>query len=296
MRTPIAVSLLLGAGPVWLHPRPLTLLPLFAALVACGGKAPASGPSSGSFYIISDAPTAGSTAGASYERRVTFAESTCATSQVGPCTVNPCIAPASSTDGGAPGDVVPNAGTVTFSGAEMTLLALHPQSDGAYSKNVVDGQVPWKTGGETVTIQWAHAPGDTTVAGGSLTLGTPPYLALTPGTLFATAPGPLTRSRDLTLSWTTDTAAAVADQVLIDVTVGTTQIACKLDASAGGGVIPTAALALLPAGEGTYDVHSKEYASQKMTSADGVAWTLEFNIDARARTSYGTAKGPVTIQ
>jgi hypothetical protein len=68
---------------------------------------------------------------------------------------------------------------------------------------------------------------------------------------------------------------------------------CIFDATAGMGVVPAAALALVPAGVGSYNVHSKEAATDK--SVGGSQWTFGFNVDAQARTSSGLAKGTVTF-
>jgi hypothetical protein len=37
-------------------------------------------------------------------------------------------------------------------------------------------------------------------------------------------------------------------------------------------------------------------ASQKINGTGGATWTLQFNVDAHARTSYGLAKGSITIE
>jgi hypothetical protein len=83
---------------------------------------------------------------------------------------------------------------------------------------------------------------------------------------------------------------------LIDLTSTSTQIVCEYSASAGVGVVPAAALQSLPAGAGTFDVHSKEYASLHLGSGSGAQWSVGFNVDAHARTSYGLSFGAVTFQ
>jgi hypothetical protein len=144
-----------------------------------------------------------------------------------------------------------------------------------------------------VTFQWAHLPGDPSSAGGSATLGTPPYIALTQGSAFAIPPTTLARDQDLSVEWTSDTTPTSADQVAVDLQSGSVQIVCIFAVSAGMGVIPASALALVPAGAGSYNVHSKEGATNK--SISGSHWSFGFNVDAQARASSGLAKGAVTF-
>ncbi len=80
----------------------------------------------------------------------------------------------------------------------------------------------------------------------------------------------------------------------MDLNSGATQLVCIFSVSAGTGVVPTAALELLDPGAGTFNVHSKE--GKALRGVDGTPWVLGFNVDAEARTMYGLAKGPVTLQ
>jgi hypothetical protein len=178
----------------------------------------------------------------------------------------------------------------------MSEVVLDPESDGSYMTQTVAQQLPWNTGGEMVNIQWAHLPGDPTQPGGSITLATPPYVALSPGSPLSTTPSVLARSQDMTLSWTSDSPPSVLDQVLVDVWLGSTQITCTFSAMAGTGVVPATALQALDAGQGNYDIHSKEYASETLNGVNGEQWAVGFNIDAHARASYGVATGAVTLQ
>ncbi len=285
--------------------RPFTLFTprspffLLACLgAACGGRDAADAPSSGGsgeLYVHSYVPTAGSTTGASYDRTVTFTQPPCATPTImmGPCSLTGCFTPSSPDAGTTPTPSPPNAGTITIDGAQMPALSLEPQP-GGYTPNVVDGQLPWTTGGESVTFQWTSLPGNAAAAGGSITLATPPYIALTTDSAFAVPTTTLARSQDLTVSWTSDTAPSTADQVAVDVNSGTTQLVCIFSVSAGTGVIPTAALQLVEAGAGSFNVHSKQ--GKTLKGVDGTPWVLGFNVDAQARTSYGLARGPVTLE
>ena len=60
------------------------------------------------------------------------------------------------------------------------------------------------------------------------------------------------------------------------------------------GVVPASALAVVPAGAGSYNVHSKEGTTDK--NVGGSHWSFGFNVDAQARTSSGLAKGTVTFE
>jgi hypothetical protein len=259
-------------------------------IVACGGETTStSSGGTGELYVHSFVPTAGSSVGASFDRRVTFTDSPCATPSVavGPCTLNGCYQAGTTAESSSP-----NGGAITIDGAEMPPLTLVPQADG-YAPSVVGGQRAWTSGGETVRFAWASLPGDDG-GGGAVTLATPPYVALAEGSAFASSTPSLSRSVDLTIAWTSDSPPVAADQLAVDLASGSSQLVCIFDASAGNGVIPAAALQLVPAGAGTYDVHSKEGATKK--SVAGTAWTLGFNVDAQARASDGLAKGATTFE
>jgi hypothetical protein len=270
----------------------LVALGLLAA--SCGGSSSSGSPAtgSGSFTVTSDWPVPGGIAGASYKRSVSFASpaSSCTTSSgSGACTVNPCY-------GAPPAAIVPEAGQITINGADMTSVVLSPESDGAYTPFVVAGQLPWNTSGDSVAFQWSHGPGNAGASGGSLTVPTPAYVTLAGGSPFATSPTTIQRNQDLDVSWSTDSAPGAADSIVVNVASGTVQVVCTFAASAGSGVVPTAVLQNLGAGNGTYDVHAKEYAYQDLMGDDGTAWTLSFNVQAEARTAYGVASGSVTLE
>jgi hypothetical protein len=241
---------------------------------------------------MSDLAFAGSSAGASYKRQASFtnATSACVSTRLGACTVDPCYLPSSPS-----GATSPSVGQVDIAGAEMTSFSLEPQDDGSYPSKVIDGQSPWNTGGEVVTVTWAHLPGDPTQAGGTISSASPPYIELVPEGTFGVAVSGLSRAQDLALAWTSDSLPSVLDQVLVDLTSGSTQVVCEFDASAGTGTVPASVLAFLSAGDGSFDVHSKEYTSVHLTGADGAAWSVGFNVDAHARTSDGLAFGAITF-
>jgi hypothetical protein len=269
-----------------------------AGLSACGAEAANdtasnSGSGSASFTVVSNRPLADSTTGESFELGVsiTSASSACARTTVGACTVNPCYQAAAPA-----GTTLPSAGQVGITAPEMMPFAVSPQADGIYPWQSVLGQVPWTTGGESVTLKWAHFPGDDSLAGDTITLDTPPYVTLTAGSAFGDSVSTIARSSDLTLTWTTDSPPAATDELVVDVVMAPVQIYCAFADSAGTGVVPASVLGQLSAGSGSYDVHSKQFASETRSGANGGSWNFSFNIDATARTRAGLASGSVTIQ
>jgi hypothetical protein len=248
---------------------------------------------SAQFWIKSRVPTVGSTTGASFTLDAEFLRpgaTSCATYTIGACTINPCLTPPPSVKGSD----VTTAGQVTFV-TSTTTESLDPESDGDYATGRFDA-APWAAGGDSITVEWAHFPGSTTQAGGSLVAHAPPYVALSPGSALADAAGTLDRTADLTFSWTSDTEPTSTDYLGVYFDSGATQVGCNFDVSAGTGVVPAAALRVLGAGPGSFDIHSKRATSEKLTAPDGSTWSFSINVDALARTSYGVAYGKVTFR
>lgn len=238
-------------------------------------------------------PTQGSTTGASFTFDAEFLRpgaTSCATSTIGACTIDPCLVPPPSVEGSN----VTSAGTVTVV-TSTTTEAIEPESDGDYANGKFDA-APWAVGDESITVEWAHFPGTTTQAGGSLVAQTPPYVTLSPGSPFADAVATQGRTADLTFSWTSDGAPTSTDLLGVYFDSGSTQIGCNFAVSAGTGVVPAAALQALGAGAGSFDIHSKRSTGEKLTAPDGSTWSFSVNADAWARTSYGVASGKVTFQ
>jgi len=121
-------------------------------------------------------------------------------------------------------------------------------------------------------------------------------VALVASSAFASSPSTWSRAQDVTLAWTADSPPSDIDQVLVDLSSGSTQISCAFGASASGGTVPMSVLQYLGAGPGNYDLHSKQYASQIVVAADGTPWEIGFNVDAHVRTSAGLAFGSVTFE
>jgi hypothetical protein len=237
---------------------------------------------------------ASSGASVSYALSVSFttAGPACASTTVGPCTVNPCYSASSSGDGEV---VLPNAGLVTLLSGNAS-LGLEPQSDGTYASESVVGVVPWETAGDIVAFEWAHFPGDTGEPGDAVTLPAPPYVTLAEGSAFAALAGSVARDTDLTVAWTSTSPAAPTDDVVVDFVSGGTQVYCTFNAGAGSGVVPADALEQLEQGVGRYSITSKTHASESIAQRGEAPWTLSFNVQAVARTSYGLAQGPLTLE
>jgi hypothetical protein len=178
----------------------------------------------------------------------------------------------------------------------MAILSMNPQADGTYATEGVNGRIPWLHGGEMVTFEWSHVPGDLNGPGDQISIATPPYVTLSADDPFAKQPAVIDRTQDLTVSWSTDTTAQATDGVSVDLYSASTQVYCIFGAGAGTGVVPTATLQALGAGVGTYEVHSKQSVAKTVTGSDGTQWKLSFNVDARARMPNGLASGSVTFQ
>jgi hypothetical protein len=283
--------------------RPATTLLACLALglpLACGGASDvspsttdsgATGPGSGSFTLYSDRPIAGSTTAAVYRLEASLTAGTsCGSTSMDGCSIDPCYQSPVAFP-------VPDVGEVTFTGAQLAMLPLEPSADGTYTTLSVQGAVAWNTGGESVTVAWAHGPGATSQMGGSMTVASPPYVALEPSSALAQPASTVSRQQDLQLSWTSDSPPTSADQVLVDLMIGTTQISCAFSAAVGNGVVPAQVLQkVLAAGTGTYDIHSKEFASTPVRGPGGSTWTLSFNVDAHLRAGGGLATGAVIFE
>jgi hypothetical protein len=276
----------------------LAVAELTGLSVGCGAAttndaATTSASGTASFTVVSNRPLAEGASGESFQLGVSLTSPApeCSKTVIGACTLNPCpqtAAPAGST--------LPSAGKVGLTAPGMMPFAVSPQSDGIYPWQSVLGKVPWTTSGESVTLQWAHFPGDDAVAGDRITLTTPPYVTLTAGSAFEGSVSTLARSSDLTITWTTESPPAATDQLLFDVNAASAQVYCVFAVGAGTGVVPATALGYLPTGPGSYSVHSKQYASETRSAAGGASWSFSFNVDATARTRTGLATGNLTIQ
>jgi hypothetical protein len=232
-------------------------------------------------------PSASGTAGAEYEVETAFTPAgACASTTVDGCYVTLCEATATGTR--------PDLGEVNITGAAIAAGKLTPQSDGVYAPISVYGKLPWDASGGPITFAWDNLAGDSSY-GGSIAIPAPPYLALADGSALAGATT-VSRTGDLQVSWSTDTPAAASDALSIDLSAGGTQVNCVFNAQAGNGTITSAALAKLPMGTGSYNVHSRSSTSQEIMDSSGHQWNLDFNLDVVARTSTGLANGTVTFE
>src|SRR5262249_17001690 len=149
------------------------------------------------------------------------------------------------------GSALLNVGEVHLSGGEMPPLVLAPRNDGTYPSDVTQGQLAWKAGGEPITIGWAHPLGDPDAVGSEVQMTPPPYVSLTPDSAFFQLPNALPRTTDLRLAWTADTTPSSNDGMVVNLrqsnmaSTVAARLLCTFAVSAGQGVVPAAALALL---------------------------------------------------
>src|SRR5262249_20336510 len=148
-----------------------------------------------------------------------------------------------------------SAGLITISGAAKA-VTLTPNGKGLYTAQGFAGTTRLYSGGELLTVS---AVGDT-VPGFTGTLAAPHVVVLVapalpaPGTALSIEP-----TRDLPLAWK---PGVPGEKVTLTLTLhvpassATQKISCVFPASGGQGLVPAAALANLPAGDGTFSVSS----------------------------------------
>ena len=179
----------------------------------------------------------------------------CTTTQViGPCNVLACAS-------GFPPGV--SAGTVTLTGAAQP-ITLMPDPDKTYP--AAPSTTPLFSGGETIT--YAATGADVPAFSGTLvmpsraTITSPPKPA-------AAATLEVPRSQDFHVTW----SGGGSGQVQIGLFGSGTdpqRLICYFDASAGGGSVPTAALAMLAAGSGGFAM-----ATTAFTEVDEGDWAVQ---------------------
>lgn len=176
-------------------------------------------------------PTRGGSAGASF---YTSGETCPVMETIGPCDVVMC----SFTSTGPM-----SAGAITVTGAQRP-ITLATGGDGTYA--LFQSTTPLYAGGETITFAAAGAA----VPAFEVALTAPREVRITspaePAAVLA-----ITRSRDLSLTWTGGTTGRL-QVVLYGPGQGATSLFCRFAADAGTGTIPTAALAMLEAGQGAF--------------------------------------------
>jgi hypothetical protein len=178
---------------------------------------------------------------------------------------------------------VPSAGVIDVTGGTST-LTFTPLTDGTY---------------DTVTRQsslWTSPVMlDVTAAGAEI----PAFAGAwsTPARVTVSAPVPsdpwvVTRSGDVTLVWTGGTTEEVVATFGSLASNDPTEVECTFPASAGTGVVPAAALGMLPAGDGYYGVVSR---TRSVVGAGVWHVTLRAESDA-VTTSQAPFYGGATFQ
>jgi hypothetical protein len=164
------------------------------------------------------------------------AVSSCTDSVVGSCDVYVCQAPAPTT--------YASGGTVTISGLSQA-VTMAPSVGKTYTPYTA--QQALYAGGETINIS---APGADAPAF-TVAVTTPTRATITSPAKPAGGALIIDRTQDLVASWTGGGAGKVYLYVTGPAT-SSSNIVCRFEASAGTGSIPSAALAMLPAGMGSF--------------------------------------------
>ncbi len=148
-----------------------------------------------------------------------------------------------------------SAGTVSIAGLNQQ-VTLTPQADNMYTVYSVQDQT-LIDGGETVTVSGAGAE----VPDFSLSFTAPSRATITsPAQPAMNTSLAINRAQDLSVAWSGGGVGKV--YVYVAGAQGTgTSVNCGFDASAGSGKVPTAALAMLPAGMGSFSSSSIESKS-----------------------------------
>jgi hypothetical protein len=180
----------------------------------------------------SNLPSVGGTAIAGFFTSAHY----CTTEEtVGPCKVTSCIA--------TPSGAV-SAGTITMTGGAQPVM-LVPGTDNKYTQLTATTKL--FNGGESVTFAATGAD----VAAFSVSLTMPDKAMITaPAKPPSTAGLNIPRSQDFAVSWSVGGTGHV--QIALYHTAADRYLFCGFKASAGGGAIPPAALAKLPAGTGVF--------------------------------------------
>jgi hypothetical protein len=182
----------------------------------------------------------------------------CTTETIGACIVRSCPAP--TPDAGAPAYV--SAGDITITSGVITaaMPAVMRQSDaGTYSYSVPPGSTTGMfAGGDMVRIQAAGAAGGVPPFDQTITAPSAPQFTAP----MATAVDGLTvnRATDLTVTWMAFAAGRVVVTLTTPQITGgqpATTVECTYPGSAATGVVPSALLMRIPAGQGRYSFSSR---------------------------------------
>lgn len=178
----------------------------------------------------------------------------------------------------------PTSGVITIAGGAAP-VSLSPLADGTY--DVVTQSTSLWSGGETLTV--SSTGGDVPAFNGAV--GAPMRVTVTsPAT--DVADWKLARGEDLTLTWTGGSGGEVVVLFGTMATEDPNEVECHFQASAGQGVVPTAALEMLPAGDGYFSV-----ASRHVTPLAAGTWSVRVKAESDAVTGTGAlVQGSVTLE
>jgi len=212
----------------------------------------------------------------------------CTSHTYGACDVQTCTFSGTGNDAGT-SIMYTDAGTMTIMGVQVNngTMTLTP---GAYGYDTVSGSVALFDGGETLHFA---APGNPN--------GAPALNAqlVAPSSVQVTAPqfdqGHVTASasQDLAVAWTGSSATSVTAQLAAGSGTTSAIAHCTFAGTAGGGVVPSAAIAAIAAVGGTSSIMIMTESRTTLTP-DG--WSITFSAQSYGILPTGLAAGTLDIQ
>ena len=178
----------------------------------------------------------------------------------------------------------PDSGVISIAGGAAP-VSLSPLADGTY--DIVTQSTSLWSGGETLTV--SSTGGDVPAFEGEV--GAPMRVTVTSPTTDV-ADWSLARDADLTVTWTGGAAGEVVVLFGTMATEDPNEVECHFRANAGQGLVPAAALEMLPAGDGYFSM-----ASRNVTPLGAGTWSVRVKAESDAVTGGGAlVQGSVTLR
>jgi hypothetical protein len=200
----------------------------------------------------------------------------CTTTVSGACKLEVCVAP-------PPAPPFASAGTLTLTGGTHT-LTVAPMANGSYSQLVDATQTLW-SGGETLTLT---ASGATVPAFSTSVTAPAPIVVAAPAAPAGGAKLTVSRSSDLTFTWTGGGGATVGGG--ISAVYGSTaeSVTCTVPASAGTFTLPASLIAQLPASPTGVGLFASSWTEAEVVSG---SFTFRFQADTDSLDPAGAGYG-----